>query len=147
MFFIVFVTAILIGCYILSSLAVLRVLRIYDYYNTWMAWIPLLNLYALGDAMSDGRQTIPLFEKELPSALFLFWWVIAWLVGYIPFVGWIAGSVVRVLFFGTVFAEIYAKVERKPIEQVRVLGFLSGFIPLIGIIKFLCYPKDLVFVR
>lgn len=142
LFLVIFVFAILVGFYLLSSAAIFKVLHIYDYSNAWMAWIPFLNFYALADAASEGHQTMQLFGHMVPLALFEFWWVIAFILNYVPFIGWMLSFAVQIIFLGTVFSFIYARVEHKPIHTMTALGFISGIVPLIAYIKFLAYPKD-----
>lgn len=141
-FMIIFILVILIGVYVLTALAIGRVLAIYGYENTWMAWIPFINYFALADAVCEGRQTLSLFGKELPAILFKFWWIGQYILSQIPYIGWICSIAVAVLFFGTVLTECYARIEDRPVEDMQVLGFISGWITIIPIIKFLTYDKN-----
>lgn len=130
---------VIVAAYVLSSLAASRVLKIYGYKNAWMAWIPVLNFYALGDAAVP--HSLAFGGVELPAILFKVWWLLSFAVGYIPEIGSWLSLAVQIFFLGSVITEIYAAVEGKKKEDVRILGYLSGWIPIISWIKFLTYDK------
>ena len=132
-----------VGLYVVEALAIMRVLTILGYANPWMAWIPLLNYFALARVTADQNGNTRILGFELPNMLFCFWWA-AWLaVGYIPKVGNLLGLVVRVICLGTCFIYIYSRVENKPEAEVQALGYVSGLIPIVAIVKFLTYDKNL----
>ncbi len=135
--------AIAVALYVVEALAIMRVLTILGYANSWMAWIPLLNYFALARVTADENGNTRIFGFELPNMVFSFWWI-AWLaVGYIPNVGNFLGLVVRVICLGTCFIYIYSRVENKPESEVQALGYVSGLIPIVAIVKFLSYDKNL----
>lgn len=49
--------------------------------------------------------------------------------------------VVTILGAGKCYASIYATIEGVPEDKVKVIGYLSGWINLIAIIKFFGYKK------
>lgn len=139
---IVLLLVLAVALYVLTALAVSRVLGIYGYPNAWMAWIPFVNYYALADAVCEGRETLTLFGKDVPSIVFKLWWVGKYIVSFVPHIGSLLGIAVAVIFFGTVLAECYARMEDKPVEDMRMLGYISGWITIIPAIKFLSYDKN-----
>lgn len=135
--------AVVVALYVVEALAIMRVLTILGYQNPWMAWIPLLNYFALARVTADENGNTRIFGFELPNMVFSFWWI-AWLaVDYIPNVGGLLGIVLRVICLGTCFIYIYSHVENKPESEVKALGYVSGLIPIIAIVKFLTYDKNL----
>lgn len=135
--------AVVVALYVVEALAIMRVLTILGYQNPWMAWIPLLNYFALARVTANENGNTRIFGFELPNMVFCFWWV-AWLaVDYIPNVGGLLGIVLRVICLGTCFIYIYSRVENKPESEVKALGYVSGLIPIIAIVKFLTYDKNL----
>ena len=138
---ILIVLVVLIALYIVSSLSIFRLLKIYGYQNAWIAWIPIINQYALGD-VAITEEKVKIGTVDLPAFLFKFWWIGAFILGYIPEIGTLAALAVQIFFFGTVLTRIYATVENRPEKDVRIVGYLSGWIPLIAYIKFLLYGKD-----
>lgn len=134
--------AVAVAVYVVEALAIMRVLTILGYESPWMAWIPLLNYFALARVTANENGNTRILGFELPNIVFCFWWV-AWLaVDYIPNVGSFLGMVLRVICLGTCFIYIYSRVENKPESEVQALGYVSGLIPIVAIVKFLSYDKN-----
>lgn len=139
-----FISALIsIGMYVLISLACYRVFIILGYKNAWMAWVPVVRYYGLGDVMADGRTELPLFGANVPAILFKLWFIGAWAVSFVPGIGGLLNIAVRVICYGQVLGEIFARIENRPYNDVKTIGYVSGAITIIAYIKFLMYDKNL----
>ena len=49
--------------------------------------------------------------------------------------GFLATLIIDVVLFGTLFRDMYAKMDKKPVDSTRVLGVLSGLIYIIYWVK------------
>lgn len=136
-----FLAVVSIAVYVLSSIGISKVLGMYGYANKWHAWIPFLNYYALATVALGDSKSYVLFGKDIPAAVFKFWWVSLFVTGLIPFVGGILGIAIQVICFGTVYTLIYSALENKTIEECKVLGYVSSIIGIIPLVKFLMYKK------
>jgi hypothetical protein len=134
-------------CYLVSSIAIMKVLKILGYVNYWMAWIPVVNTFALADA-ADGNGTgklrlFNIIDFELPTIFYKLWFVIGFVLAYVPKVGTVLTSLLSIACMSTVYANIFAKVERRPVEEYTAWGIISGIVPLIACIKFLLYDGNI----
>lgn len=135
---------VIVALYVLSALGTSYVLKAFGHKNPWMAWIPLLNYIAMAQIIADENGDVKIFNAKLQGTLYQFWWVIL-LVAYwfVPgTLGNLVGIAISVVFLGTNLKAIYAKMEGKPEEDVAVIGYLSGWIGLIYMVKFLSYKKN-----
>lgn len=131
-----------IVCYVLWSIGCYRVLQRLGWQHPWMAWVPVLSHIALGLACNtDDNKTMNLFGLEIPTIVYALWIVIYFVVTRIPSVGSILGLLVQIVLSGRLYQYIYAKIEGKPESETAILGYLSGWIGIIPVIKFLGY-KD-----
>ncbi len=137
------ILAILVALYVLSSIAIMRVLKILGYANAWMAWIPFLNYFALANVTADADGKNKIFGAELPNIVFSFWWVLQIIFNRIPNVGGLLATILQVICLGTCFINIYSRIENKDEKDVQAIAYVSGLIPIIAIVKFLCYDKNL----
>lgn len=131
-----------VAFYLLCAYAIVKALRLMGYPNSWAGWIPLFQLYALADICHDENGNVVLFGQIIPAMLFNFWWLVSLAAGRIPYFGDLLALALQIICLGTCFIKIFSTVERRSEEEVRILGYVSGFIPLIGIIKILCYRRD-----
>lgn len=132
--FLVFLVA--VAWYVVKALAIYKLLNLYGYDKAWLAWIPYGQYYALGDVACGGAETLPLFGKELPELLYKLWWIAAIVLFYIPTIGvWVYWAI-QILFLGTVFTKIFMDTENKTQEEARVIGYISGAVPIVAAIKF-----------
>lgn len=133
---------IVVAAYILASLGTQKVLKKFQYPRPWMAWIPFANYYALADILQDKEGNTSILGQKVPAMLFNFWFVVPFALSYVPGVGSILYMVANIILYGTICTFIYSRIDNKPEKDVRVLGYLSGWISIIAIIKFLCIKED-----
>lgn len=134
--------AVSIAAYVWTALEYSKVLKALGYKNPWMAWIPLANMYALADVIrGDDTETV-VWGKSVPAMLFNFWWAISMVCCFIPGIGTVLYTVLRVVCLGNCFAYIYAAVEGKEVDEVKGIAIASGFIPIIALIKFTQYKFE-----
>lgn len=125
-------------CYVLSSLAHMKALKALGYDKAWMAWIPFAQQYALADAAANNQETVTLFGSfSVPAMLYKFWWVLLFICPFIPFIGTLASTVVMIIFLGNCYVKIYARLDGTSEQEQQVIGYLSGFLVIIAVIKFL----------
>ncbi len=130
--------AILVGGYILTSIAHMKALKALGYDNAWMAWIPFAQQYALADVAAGNQETVMLFGSlSVPAMLYKFWWVLWIVLMFIPIVGRLASWAVLVVFRGNCYVKIYARLDGTSEQEQQVLGYLSGCFAIIAIVKFL----------
>lgn len=141
--YMVVVLVIVLAYYVVASLAHMKALKTLGYDKPWMAWIPFANYYAYAEAASDRQENVNLFGNlSVPSIVYKLWWI-AWIVvSFIPAVGTILAYAVKIIFLGNCYVKMYAKLENTPEQDQQVIGYLSGFITLIAIVKFLIGKYD-----
>ena len=137
----VFILIILIPLYVWSSLEFKKVLEIMNSSNPTLAWIPYIRYYALAEVCKDENGNINLLGKDLSYYFFGFYWVACLILTRIPGIGSILSLIIQILFLGTLFKIVYARIEQKDEIETQTIGFVSGFITLIALIKFTCYKK------
>lgn len=128
-----------IGCYLLMAFGIQKMLKTLHYDKTWMAWIPLANLFAIAQVASRGQDEMKIFNFQLPTVVMGLWWIVYFVLGRIPHVGTLLATACQVICLGTCFINIYAMLDGKSEEEEKAIGFVSGLIPIIAVIKFLCY--------
>ncbi|MFG6345816.1 MAG: hypothetical protein K1W35_19485 [Lachnospiraceae bacterium] len=142
--YLVVVLIILAVCYVLAFLSHMKALKAMGYDKAWMAWIPFAQWYACADAATAGRQDdVKLFGSvSVPVSLYKFWWVL-WLILQVVsqfFLGSILGllsTVVQVIFLGNTYVKMYAALDGTDEKDQQVIGYISGFLPIIAVFKFL----------
>lgn len=136
--YIVVAMIVVIAYYIISSLAYMKMLRTFGYARPWMAWIPLANWFAFAEVAVGNAEQITLFGKvTIPVIFYKLWWVLMLICASIPLVGSFLATVIRVVFLGNCFTKIYAKLEYTSEQEQQVIGYLSGLLPIIAVVKFL----------
>lgn len=124
--------------YVLSSLAHMKALKALGYDKAWMAWIPFAQQYALADVAADNQQSVHLFGSiSVPAVLYKFWWILWIVLPFVPVIGSLASTVVLVVFLGNCYVKIYARLDGTSEQEQQVIGYLSGFLSIIAIVKFL----------
>lgn len=124
--------------YVLSSLAHMKALKALGYDKAWMAWIPFAQQYALADVAADNQQSVHLFGSiSVPAVLYKFWWILWIVLPFVPIIGSLASTVVLVVFLGNCYVKIYARLDGTSEQEQQVIGYLSGFLSIIAIVKFL----------
>ena len=125
--------------YVLWSIGCYRVLKKLGFQNAWMAWIPVVSYIALG--LAEDNKTMNLFGLDIPTVVYALWIVIWFVAGKIPSAGGILSLAVQILLSGRIYQHVYAKIEGRDESETAVIGFLSGWLGIIPMIKFLGY-KD-----
>lgn len=124
--------------YVLSSLAHMKALKALGYSKAWMAWIPFVRLYAFADVAADNQESVHMFGTvSVPAVLYKFWWVVWIVLPFVPIIGSLASTVVLVVFLGNCYVKMYARLEGTTEQDQQVIGYLSGLLPIIAIVKFL----------
>lgn len=136
----VILLALIVVLYVLNALGLSYVLKSLGYAHPGFAWVPILNWIGLSFALKESDGLVPVFGSlRVPAWLLAFYWVFSWLLGLIPGVGAILAFVFNILAAGTVYTNAYARMENRERSSMYVIGYLSGFIGLIAMIKFLIY--------
>ena len=119
-------------------------LKKFDYPNPWFAWIPLVNQYAIAEvcATTDGKSVIQIFNTSIEVNLFRFYPALILLIGFIPGVGSIAAALLTIVCYGSNITTIYSILENKSEDEVKALGYVSGFIGLIFTVMLTKYRKE-----
>ncbi|MDE6910147.1 MAG: hypothetical protein K2P44_06745 [Lachnospiraceae bacterium] len=142
--YLVLVLVICVVCYVVSSLAHMKALKAMGYDKAWMAWIPFAQWYACADAATAGKQdNVTLFGSfSVPVSLYKFWWAL-WLVLQVLsqfLLGSILGllaTVVQIIFLGNSYVKMYAALDGTDEKDQQVIGYISGFLVIIAVFKFL----------
>lgn len=135
-------SVLVVAFYVLFAIGTMKVLKARGHAYPWMAWVPVLNYFALGQTCDEGDGNVTLIGLRIPTLVFSLWFVLFLVVGYIPNVGSLLQTIVQVLFFGRTCQCVYAKMEGKPENETAVIGYLSGLLPIIAMVKFLCYKSN-----
>ncbi len=122
--------------YVLMALGTYHVLKKLDFAYPWLAWIPVAQTVALGLCCKEEDNTTKIMGYSVPNIVVALMPVIAIVVAAIHTLLYI---VVCVIGVGTIYSIIYAKMENKQPQETVVLGFISGFLPIIAVVKFLIY--------
>ena len=132
--------------YVVTSLAIFRVLKLVEYDKVWFAWIPIINTYSLIDAFKCVIQGFPLLNYQVDIKTFKILWGIG---TFLPIFG-ISTShsifafilfIIKILIMSSLYTYIYATMEYTSLNNQKVLGLISGIIPVIAIVKFFLYNK------
>lgn len=142
--YIVVVVVIAIAYYVVSSLAHMKALKALNYERPWMAWIPLANYYAYADVTANRQESVPIFLGRLnvPAMLYKFWWAIMIVVSFIPEIGSLLVWVLQTIFLGSCYIKMYAALEHDTEQSQQVVGYISGLIPVVAVVKFLAGKYD-----
>lgn len=136
--YIVVILIVGIAWYVVSSLAHMKALKAMGYSNAWLAWIPLGQWYALADAAADGQEKVTLFGNlSVPAMLYKLWWIVWIVISFVPVIGSLAAMVVFIVFLGNSYVKIYARLDGTDESAQQVIGYLSGFLTIIAVVKFL----------
>ncbi|MDD2958143.1 MAG: hypothetical protein PHE06_08465 [Lachnospiraceae bacterium] len=127
--------------YIWQSVEFYWLLQRSNYRWPWLAWLPFFRYFALAGAMDDGDgfTSIYLIGQRIQTDLFRFWPFVALLLSRVSRVGSLLEVLFTILCLGSSFTSVYSRLEGRDVNDVKVLGYLSGWIPLIGVIKITGY--------
>ena len=136
-----------IAYYIWQSLEFYWLFKMCSYGNAWMAWIPILRYYALAEVTGDaaGQTRLYLINQDISTDLFRFWPILTLVVSRINGVGGILELLLTILCLGSCFTTVYSKFENRHPDEVKVIGYLSGWLPIIGVIKLTQYKHRQMF--
>lgn len=136
-----------IAYYIWQSLEFYWLFKMCSYSNAWMAWIPILRYYALAEVTGDasGQTRLYLINQDISTDLFRFWPILTLVVSRINGVGGILELLLTILCLGSCFTTVYSKFENRHPDEMKVLGYLSGWLPIIGVIKLTQYKHRQMF--
>lgn len=130
-----------VAVYVLFSISHMKALKALGYKNAWLAWIPYGVWFACADSVTQGEENVKLFDSiEIPAIIFKLWWVIPLAFAFLPVnprVENIINLAMNVIFLGCTYAKMYARIEGRAEKDEQVLGCVSGFLPIIAVIKFL----------
>ncbi|MBE5877879.1 MAG: hypothetical protein E7290_13490 [Lachnospiraceae bacterium] len=131
--------------YVLTSISHMKALRMLGYHTPWHAWIPILRCMAYADSVSK-EDNITIFGQKIPANIFKFWWVLLVVASLLTYVNGTLSSVltivVNVICLGTIYGKMYARLENKEESETQVIGYLSGWLTIIAIVKFFIYPEN-----
>ncbi len=130
-----------LGIWVFISITHMKALRMLGYATPWFAWIPFLNYVAFADSIQEG-ETITILGQEIPFKFFRFWWVLCLVAPFIPVVGTILGYVIQVLCLGTNYIKMFAKLENRTEEDVQVVGYVSGLLPIVAAVKLMLVKEN-----
>ena len=130
-----------IALYVLYGFSHMKALKMMGYQNAWAAWIPFYKSYALADCIPETKGEVKMASLSIPGDLFKFWWILSFLVGFIPGIGTLASIAINIFCGGFCYTSIYSILERKPKNEVETIGYLSGWLNIIASFKFLAYEQ------
>ncbi len=124
--------------YVLCGISHSKALKALGYDKPWMAWIPFANFWALAEVALDGEENILFFDSlRVPAMLFKLWWLVAYAVALIPGVGGLLNLVLQIICLGACYTKMYARLDGKTEDETKGIGYVSGFLPIIAVFKFL----------
>ena len=121
--------------YSLTALCYQKMFKAYGYAHLGYAWIPFYRLYILAD-LTCG----PIFqfgEFEIEKKYFLWWWVVAEVIAFVPFVGGFLSIIIHVVCLGYCHHEGIKKVD--PTYDSPILSYISALFGFL--LWFLVLPK------
>ncbi|MBQ7944348.1 MAG: hypothetical protein IJ326_09840 [Lachnospiraceae bacterium] len=128
--------------YILTALSHMKALKMMGYHTPWHAWIPILRYMAYADSVCR-ENGVTILGQQIPTNVFKFWWVLIVIADVVALkfstLGSILNLVVMVICLGTIYIKMYARLEGKEESEVQVIGYLSGWLPIIAVVKFFLY--------
>lgn len=138
---ILFLLVIAVAVYVLYGISHMKALKALGYDKAWMAWIPYACYYAFADAVTGDDDQVRLFNSfNLPSIVFKLWWIVPLVFTFVNLnstVESVITTVMNIVFLGCTYAKMYARIDGKSEQDEQVLGCVSGFLPIIAVVKFL----------
>lgn len=137
--YIAFIVIVAIVAYVLYGISHMKALKALGYDKAWLAWIPFGNYYAMADSVTgDNEESVTLFGSvNVPVMVYKLWWIGLFIAPFIPVVGNLLSLALMIVFAGNAYVKMYATLENKTETETQVVGYLSGFITIIAIVKFL----------
>ena len=125
--------------YGLTSLCYQKMFNAYRYPHPGYAWIPFYRLYILAD-LTCGP-VFKLGDFEIEKRIFMWWWLIVYILAFVPFVGGFVSFILNVLCLGYCHHEGIKKID--PTYDSPVLSYLSAIFSIF--LWFLVLPKKVNF--
>ena len=129
---VIFGLLIVIAWYVLCSYSHMKALNALGYDKSWLAWIPFGVYYACAEAVAGQDEKVKMFDSwEVPVAFLL-----------LPFSAALESIInlaLNIIFLGSTYAKMYARFEGKTEKDTQALGCVSGFLPIIAVVKFFMY--------
>lgn len=136
--YIVVIAIVAIVCYVLYGISHMKALKALGYDKAWLAWIPYGNYFAMADAVIGDEESVNLFGNvNVPAMVYKLWWLGAIVGSFIPAVGSLLVLVITIVFLGNTYGKMYAELEGKTLQETQAIGYVSGFISIIAVVKFL----------
>ena len=121
--------------YGLTALCYQKIFKAYGYAHPGYAWIPFYRLYILADLTCDS--TFKFADFEIEKKIFVWWWIIAYVIAYVPFVGGIVSFILNIICLGFCYDEGIKKLD--PTYDSKVLSYVSTVFPIV--FWFVVLPK------
>lgn len=136
--YIVVIGIVAIVCYVLFGISHMKALNALGYDKPWLAWIPYGNYFGMADAVTGDEDSVNLFGNvNIPVMAYKLWWLGAIVASFIPAVGSLLVLVITIVFLGNTYGKMYAELEGKTEQDTQAIGYVSGFLPIIAVVKFL----------
>lgn len=129
-------TIVFLVIYGFTSLSYQKIFKAYNYAHPGYAWIPFYRLYILADLTCGD--TFMLGEFEIEKKIFLWWWLITYIIAFVPLVGGLISFILNVLCLGFCHHEGIKKVD--PTYDNVVLSYVSAIFSIV--LWFLVLPKN-----
>lgn len=74
--------------------------------------------------------------------VFKLWWIVPVAFLLLPFPAALESIInlaLNIIFLGSTYAKMYARFEGKTEKDTQALGCVSGFLPIIAVVKFFMY--------
>lgn len=129
---------VVIVCYVLYGYSHMKALKALGYDKAWLAWIPYGNYFAMADAVTGDEESVNLFGNvNVPIMVYKLWWIAPFVLTFIPVLGRILSMAILIVFSGNAYGRMYAELEGKTLQETQGIGYVSGFISIIAVVKFL----------
>ena len=140
---VIFGLLIVIAWYVLCSYSHMKALNALGYDKSWLAWIPFGVYYACAEAVAGQDEKVKMFDSwEVPSMVFNLCWIVPVAFLLLPFPAALESIInlaLNIIFLGSTYAKMYARFEGKTEKDTQALGCVSGFLPIIAVVKFFMY--------
>lgn len=141
----IFALIIAIAIYVVSSLAYMKAMKMSGYAYPVAAWVPFWRDYAIADTACAGQDPVSLFGLSCPALLLKLYWLITLALSFVlngSSVGNILVYIVNALFLAQIFTTLFARFEGKEEADCRVIGIVSGLLPIVAWVKFLMHKPQ-----
>lgn len=102
----------------------------------YLAWIPIASYYELAVLTRDEYDKNKFFTIDIDNKYFKFWPALQGLVGIVPYVGSLLSLAITIGCLGTTYTRVYAMMENGKTKDYTGIGYVSGLIPIIPVIKY-----------